>query len=246
MSSIYHISEEFAKIYDEIEANEGEITEEIEEALKITQESLKSKVRDYVSVIKSINDDIDAISVEQKRLKALSDSKKKLVDRLKDTILTAIDAFGDCNSKGVKFIDYGIGKVSIRRSTSVDVNSDNVKSIAKAIDFYMAATKANNQLDVESNIDFEELKAFLDDSDALPLTIDDLKHLDLEVKIKIPAYDLIDGSAYEIPKEIAKYSDNWEISPSVDKTNLKKCLTEDGSCAPNIAKLSNNKNLTIK
>lgn len=246
MSSIYQISEDFAKIYDEIEANDGEITEELSEALTITQESFRNKVKDYTSAIKMINNDIDAIATEQKRLKALSDTKKKLVERLKDILLTAIDAYGDCDSKGVKSVDYGTGRVSIRRSVAVSTNDDNIKDVATAISLYMGATKANNQLDVESNIDFEELKAFLNPEKDIPLTLDDLKHLNVELKVKLPVCDLLDGSAYEIPKEISKYTDIWDISASVDKTELKKCLTEDGSCAPNIAKLSNNKNLIIK
>ena len=59
--NIYEISQTLLDIHNELEENGGELTEELEKALTITQADFKQKVRDYASVIKQVNLDIAGI-----------------------------------------------------------------------------------------------------------------------------------------------------------------------------------------
>ena len=114
MASIYNIQQDLLEIFDQIEANEGEITPELEEQLNITQEQFKSKIKDYSNVIKMLETDIAAIKEEKARLSDLQKSKEKNIERLKKIMVEAIENFGDTTKTGGKYVDYGTGKVSVR------------------------------------------------------------------------------------------------------------------------------------
>ena len=242
--NIYQISQDLLSLFDEIEANGGEITPEQEQELAITQDALKDKVKSYVGVIQHYKDDLAAIKAEEARLKSLKDSKQKIIDRLSNVVIKAIDEFGDTTKAGAKFIEYPTGKVSIRKSESVEVDDNVVNHIV------------NNQLDVIDRIDKDiltdkiatmphKLGEVMIDS-GYNVTDADLNHITLDVSCQINLADILDGCAYDVVKEIAKHSLNFEAKPKISKTDLKNELKENGSCAPNIARLVTNKSLTIK
>lgn len=254
--NIYQISQDLLSLFDEIEANGGEITPEQEQELAITQDALKDKVKSYVGVIQHYKDDLAAIKAEEARLKALKDSKQKIIDRLSNVVIKAIDEFGDTTKAGAKFIEYSTGKVSIRKSEAVEVDENVVNHIVKALNTCVNNEIYNNQLDVIDRID----KDILTDKIAtMPhmlgdvmidsgynVTDADLNHITLDVSCQINLADILDGCAYDVVKEIAKHSLNFEAKPKISKTDLKNELKTNGSCAPNIARLVTNKSLTIK
>ena len=67
------------------------------------------------------------IKEEIARLKDLQKSKEKTIDNLKKIMAMAINAFGDTNKSGTKFLDYGTGKVSIRKFDSIEVDFITIK-----------------------------------------------------------------------------------------------------------------------
>ena len=254
--NIYQISQDLLSLFDEIEANCGEITPEQEQELAITQDALKDKVKSYVGVIQHYKDDLAAIKAEEARLKALKDSKQKIIDRLSNVVIKAIDEFGDTTKAGAKFIEYPTGKVSIRKSETVELDDNVITHIVKALNTCVNNEIYNNQLDVIDRIDRDVL---VDKIATMPhllgevmidsgynVTDDDLNHITLDVNCQINLADILDGCAYDVVREIAKHSLNFEAKPKISKTDLKTELKENGSCAPNIARLVTNKSLTIK
>lgn len=254
--NIYQISQDLLSLFDEIEANGGEITLEQEQELAITQDALKDKVKSYVGVIQHYKDDLAAIKAEEARLKALKDSKQKIIDRLSNVVIKAIDEFGDTTKAGAKFIEYPTGKVSIRKTESVEVDDNVVNHIVKALNTCVNNEIYNNQLDVIDRIDHDVL---VDKIATMPhmlgdvmidsgynVTDDDLNHITLEVSCQIQLADVLDGCAYDVVKEIAKHTLDFEAKSKISKTDLKTELKANGSCAPNIARLVTNKSLTIK
>ncbi len=253
--NIYQIKQEFLSIFDELEENGGELTDELEKQLAITQESFKDKIEAYTNVIKLLNSDIDNIKVEQKRLKDFADRKQKVIDRLKSVVIDAIEEFGDTKKSGVKYVDYGTGEVSIRRTKSVDVDKAIVDEIAKAVELVAYDARSTNQLDVADRLNPDTIIQFVatetkDDDDNVIggyiVNEDDLRHTNIELSVKVPLADLIDGKAYPIIREMAKNSVNFNAVASVPKSDIKKELEENGSCAPNIARLVENKSISIK
>ena len=75
--------------------------------------------------------DIAAIDAEAKRLAELKKSKAKVIERLSNTLIDAINQFGETSKSGSKFLDYGTGKVSIRRSVKCETDDDKLKCMAQ-------------------------------------------------------------------------------------------------------------------
>ena len=127
--SIFDIDRELLDIFEELEENGGELTPEIEEKLKLNEEEITSKVKNYVEYINKLKADKAAIKAEKDRLAALDKSKDNTIKSLTNLVLYAINAFGKEDKKGKKFFDWGTGKVSIRPSVSVEVDTNKIYHI---------------------------------------------------------------------------------------------------------------------
>lgn len=253
--NIYQLQTTLLEIFDELEENGGELTPELEEELKVTQESFKTKIKDYVSVIKSLTTHLTSIKEEQKRLKELYERKEKTISRLKDIVVDAIEKFGDTKRSGVKFIDYTTGQVSIRTTQAVDADEDLIKAVGLGLQDWLRFNKSDNQLDVTDKIDDSELTDLIsedvehNDGTYIPgykIDEDELNAVNAEIVVKIPIKDITSGTGYNAIKEIAKYTDDYSIKTTIDKTQVKTQLKENGSCLPHLAKLKTNKTITIK
>lgn len=252
MANIYQLQQNLLAIFDELEENGGELTPELEEQLAITEESFKSKVEDYTKVIHHYQDDLAAIKAETERLKRLKESKEKIVDRLKKVIIEAIEQFGETNKNGVKFIDFGTGKVSIRNTQAVQLYDDNIEHIVKCLIDILDIETYNNQLDVIDKINEE---ALIDRVASMPMgncevginvSKEDLDHVSLVLTTGFPLTDVLNGKAWNAIKEVIKNNPHFILGSNISKTNLKEDLKINGACAPMIGKLVTNKSLTIK
>lgn len=244
--NIYQIQQDLLAIFDELEDNGGELTEELEQKLAITQEEFKDKVEDYTNVIKSLDADMNAIKAEQARLKALYDRKENVAKKLKEIIINAINEFGDTKKSGVKYLDYGTGEVSVRKTQAVEVNEPLVKYVGDYLGRMVTFNKECNQLGVIDHIEKSEIVTDVAQNTDMTVGGDDLDHINVDLSITIPLKDLATGEGYPALREIAKYSDFYKLSTSVSKSAIKPELKENGSCMPNLAKLSTNESLTIK
>ena len=113
MISLYKINENMLSLLSVIEANEGELTDEVLEQLEINNEDLQTKSESYIAVIKNreaLNTQIDD---ELKRLQAMKKANNNLVLRLKNSLLNAVNIFGE--------FEVGLIKFGIRKSTTVEV-----------------------------------------------------------------------------------------------------------------------------
>jgi len=102
----------------DIEENDGELTDEFLAQLEITNEELAEKSEGYLAIIKQ-REALDVqIKEEIKRLQAMKKANDNLVSRLKNSLLNAVNIFGE--------FEVGLVKFWTRKSTSVyveDVNS---------------------------------------------------------------------------------------------------------------------------
>lgn len=252
MANIYQLQQDLLAIFDELEENGGELTPELEAQLAITEESFKSKVEDYTKVIHHYQDDLNAIKAETERLKRLKESKERIIERLKKVVLEAVNNFGETNKNGVKFIDFGTGKVSTRNSQAVQLYDDNIEHIITCLNDILDIEAENNQLDVISHINKE---ALIDKIASTPMggaevglavSDDDLDHVSLCLTTGFTLNDVLNGNAWPALKEVIKNNPHFVLASSISKTGLKEELKINGACAPKIAKLVNNQSLTIK
>ena len=198
MASIFNIQQDLYSIFDSIEENEGEITPELEEALTIKREEFSTKIQGYVAFIKQLELDNKGIKEEIARLKDLQKSKEKTIDNLKKIMAMAIDAFGDTNKSGTKFLDYGTGKVSIRKSDSIEVDEEGTKQFVNRFFRYFnwlhfTNTANQQELDVKDIIDFCNKNKQDDEEDIVETdyTDDDLTNLQANLDFKVNLKDLI-------------------------------------------------------
>jgi hypothetical protein len=92
MSNLFQITAKARELAFALES--GELTPELENELIINQEELQHKSVNYGYVIKSFESDLSLIDEEIKRLQALKKAKIAAVDRMKETVLYAMNIYG--------------------------------------------------------------------------------------------------------------------------------------------------------
>lgn len=253
MASIFNIQQDLYSIFDSIEENEGEITPELEEALTIKREEFSTKIQGYVAFIKQLELDNKGIKEEIARLKDLQKSKEKTIDNLKKIMAMAINAFGDTNKSGTKFLDYGTGKVSIRKSDSIEVDEEGTKQFVNRFFRYFnwlhfTNTADQQELDVKDIIDFCNKNKQDDEEDIVETnyTDDDLTNLQANLDFKVNLKDLITNpNGLKLINSLLDYKVLATIKPSVDKTEVKKEVKSSGDI-PTFAKYVIKDNVVIK
>ena len=120
MKSIYNIETEYLALIEQIETNQGELTEELTEALAINQQELEVKSLRYVQVMKTMDGEVDFIDNEIKRLQSLKKSRVNVVTRLKETISQAMELYE------VDEIQTPLVKINFRKSSSVVIEDVNL------------------------------------------------------------------------------------------------------------------------
>ena len=253
MASIFNIQQDLYAIFNSIEENEGELTPELEEALTIKREEFSTKIQGYVAFIKQLELDNKGIKEEIARLKDLQKSKERTIDNLKKIMAMAIDEFGDTNKTGTKFLDYGTGKVSIRKSDSIEVDEEGTKQFVNRFFRYFnwlhfTNTANQQELDVKDIVDFCNKTKQDDEEDVIETnyTDDDLNNLQANLDFKVNLKDLITNpDGLKLINSLLDYKVLATIKPSVDKTEVKKEVKSNGEI-PTFAKYVIKDNVIIK
>jgi uncharacterized protein (DUF342 family) len=118
--SIYQISTELQSIFNQIEDNDGIISEEMENALMITQEQLEQKGIGYGYKCLDIDAEIGNIDAEIERLTKYKEQNKKLKERLKTTLSVAMQHFG------IDELKTSTLKINFRKSESVEITNEDL------------------------------------------------------------------------------------------------------------------------
>lgn len=244
MASIFEIQNDMLRAFQAIEDNDGDITPEIEMALNIGKDNLKNKIKSYVAVVKLLQNDISLIKEETDRLKSLKTNKERTIDWLKSTMIKAIEQFGDIDKKGQKFIDYGLGKVSITNREVAQVDEEDVEDFTTNLIHHLTWLNMNNQLD-SSIVTTNDLLESINESRENKLNLDELKYIDADIQINISLSDLIDTSkGFNLAKALIKFN-QFKIKSKVDKTEIKG-LYKDDMCIPKFSQIVESKSINIK
>ena len=252
--NIFQLAYELQDIINELEENGGEITPEIEEQLDINQEGVKHKVEAYTQVIHQLEADIEAIKVESKRLADLKKRKEATIESVKKLILYAIDMFGETAKSGSKFIDFGTGKVSTRKSESLDIDTDAYNKLANDIKHIICWAGFINQpeaVDLSINNLITKLSEDRNEANSedyqygFIATEDDLQAATANLTIPIAIRELTTDKMNELIQAIARLANaRLEVKVDVDKQYLKNTQKSDGNCK--LSKLIKKTNVIIK
>lgn len=255
--NIWQIQQDILAIFDELEENGGELTEELEQQLAISQEDFRSKVESYTNVIKSIKADVAAIDEETKRLANLKKSKNALIDRLSKVIIDAVDKFGETTKSGNKTFDYGTGKVSVRNTVKCETDDDKIKCIATEYANTIAFENMLKGASVRENITFEELiqkckehKNISENGvfdEPYDVTKEDIELSSFDITIRAGMEDMICDEGYKTIKRLSDvFGRDVSITPKVDKTRIKNYINNEENNDITIGKLVPNQTLSIK
>lgn len=251
--SIFDIDKELYSLYDEIEETGGEITPEMEEKLEINGQEMTNKVKNITNFINNLNADILAIKSETDRLAKLKKSKENTIKGLTNLVLFAIKKYGKEDKSGKKWIDWGTGKVTIRKSETIEVNSKKLEAINDMLKVTFANGIYTGTLNQNSSVDEQALLDAIVNTakdsgnyECSEIEIEDLNDVNIEVTVPVKLTDLLKGDGYQLMTNIGAVNrDGWKFKPSIDKKLMKVKIKDDGFVS-NIAEVVENDNLTIK
>lgn len=245
--NIFQISKDLQDIFAELEENGGDLTDELEQKLAVSQANFKSKVKSYGEVIKQAEADIKLADDEIARLKDIKESKKKAIERLKSVIIWACTMYGDTTKAGNKFIDYGTGKVSVRNTEKVEVDDDKADKVVSSVISYIRALNFTQELDFASSIDKEDcIKAIETTEDGVHISSDEFDSIPANFSFDLKLKDILEGEGLAFLQQIFKVANNIKTKSNVSKTALKEILLDDTKDISGLAKLVENKTVTIK
>ena len=253
--NIWQIQQDLLAIFDELEENGGELTEELEEKLTISKENFKTKVEGYINVIKQVKSDIAAIDQESKRLAELKKSKNAVIERLTKVLVPAIQNFGDVSKSGSAFVDYGTGKVSIRSTQKVELDDDKLECMAneyaKCLSFERMLGAASNRENITHEEMIQRCKEHKNTNldivvdEPYDITNDDIDYSSFDISITAGMEDMLCGQGYKAIKNLAEtFGKDIVITPKISKDRIKQAIASEENIS--IGTIVPNKILTIK
>lgn len=252
MANIFEISEDLLATIAEIEENDGEVSKDLIEHLAIKQDELKDKIKSYSNVVKILENEQSLIKEEISRLKTLFDSKSKTIERLKAIMIKAVEQFGETTKNGGKYIDYGLGKVSVRNTEAIEVDES---MINRFVNRYLTGLKwyeQTNQLSEEFIQDGDLLNYANNagndemEEDIVIFTPKDLYNLKADINVNITLDELLTSrQGFNLAKALTEYG-IFNVKAKADKTAIKKEAKSEEHYMPVFANLVQNQSLTIK
>ncbi len=118
--NLYEITQEQIDLNNMLEESMGELTPELEEALKLNRENFSMKADSYVKAIKNYKAEADAIAEEIKKLQDKKKVCENAINRMKTALCDAMQIFD------MKKVQAGIFKVSLTTSEAVNIIDEEV------------------------------------------------------------------------------------------------------------------------
>lgn len=254
MASLYNISSEILRIFENVENNEGEITDEEYNSLIIKQEELKTKLDCYVKAVKEFNASAAFCKTEKKSI----DDRKKIYEnrvlRLKKAMLDAVNNFGELG-KNNKFIELESCRLYTKASTAVNVDEDRVNLFMTHFEKFLREVVNGDVLYTGEDVDLQGILDVINTNieaeqgyGFVPFTLNDLTTFKIGIKSTATIYELF-RSHKDAILEYAHNPFTSEISNETAKEDWKTIITvadEQGTAKPTMAELVRNESLIIK
>jgi len=115
MSNLYNITQEYLDIASKLMELDGELTDELNEALAINKNDLETKATNYAYVILQAQMDSEIIDKEIERLMSAKARRTNMIARLKERVKNAMQIYG------IDKVESPTLKLSLRKSEAVEV-----------------------------------------------------------------------------------------------------------------------------
>lgn len=235
--NIFNISQELEDIFYQIEENGGEITPELEERLAITEDKLHDKLDSYRRVYSKFISDAKTCKEEETRIAKLRKTKESQAERLKDTMLAAVQQFGALGKSGNRLINLPDAKLYTKASacTEVDLNRSSIL-MQIFLDIYHIGWEQYT-LDIQlcrmteqellDRINKKLVESYPNE-EVIPFTMDDLYGLKINFNFNYSLAQLNNPASFSL---LQAWFDNAEdnqnsISGDVNKTDVKNRIKD--------------------
>lgn len=253
MASLYKISEDILRIFNDIENAEGEITDEQYDTLCIKQEELKTKLDAYVKAIKSWEVDEKALKDEKKRFNDRQNVFKNRIERLKKATLDAVITFGE-HGKTNMFIELPNFRLFSRASQSIEVDEVRVRIFMEEFERYVRELVDADILYTGKDVDLQGILDCINANvranhgdDFEPYTINDLIAMKISINQTASVYDLFkSGLALNLYGKEPIYTHMENVTSKDDWKTIIESSKIAKTSAPTIAKVVTNQSLQIK
>lgn len=105
MANIYDLKASYLMVQEMIEAGD----DSLESVLETIEDEIEAKADGYASIIANLTSDIEGLKAEEKRLKERRTAYEKSIERLKETLYTAMKQTGKTKFKTERF-NFSIAK----------------------------------------------------------------------------------------------------------------------------------------
>lgn len=262
METLFQIEQNLLNVFNQIEENGGELTDELAEQLDINQENLITKLTNYVNYINKLDSDISTCKSEKKRIDELSKTRNNRANRLKALILDAVVKFGQKGKTGNSVIELPTYKLFTKNTTNIEVNENRANLLAEA--FIHTISQLNRDGLLVIGQDLTEYDGFLETLNEIakeiafnsnreftePFNMADLIYTPIKIgKINTISNMLVNDTI--LLKAVADNLIGVQAEPILSKTDIKVALDDiDNMNNPEvkytIANKVNNVSLTIK
>lgn len=254
MASLYEISNDILRIFNEVEQAEGEITDEQYNELSIKQEELKEKLDSYVKAIKVWQVDEQALKDEKKRFNDKQNVYKNRIERLKKAMLEAVINFGE-TGKNNKFIELPTVRIFTKTTQSIEFNEPRINILINKFRDLIRELVQQGVLYTGEDVD---LIGILDSinaqciaefgEDFSPFNMSDLKHIKINISYTDTIEELLKNNPY-ILQHLGKEVFRTEVVNATSKDEMKRvinvCQTLEQD-QPTVGIIVNNQSIQFK
>lgn len=146
--TIFEIQKDLNDIYEALEANGGEVTEELADRLNITESNYSDKLEKYYNMIKMQQSELELIKSEVDKYKVYKKRVDTLKDKLSNVVTQSLKVFGTPTKSGGYEYKKPTFRFLVSPSATYDINKDLVAEVKCAfIDLVQECLSNDIELD---------------------------------------------------------------------------------------------------
>lgn len=250
--SIFNIEADLEAIFMELEDNGGELTPEIEEKLKITQENFENKVSKYVKAIRYYEDNVSILKGRKKGIDDLLKVRENRAKRLRAVITDAVSRYGIKGKSGNRVFELWDAKLFTRNTEAVELKEDRIAILTKEFFDYARELYRQGILETGEDIDptgmLEAINAVCVakyGEDFVPFTMGDFANTRYKISFDLTPKELLTDTQY-ILKAFSALTYCSDVAFCTPKDSIKGYIKTIDESDLSIAELKVNTSITIK
>lgn len=250
--SIFNVEADLEAIFMELEDNGGELTPEIEEKLKITQENFENKVSKYVKAIRYYEDNVSILKGRKKGIDDLLKVRENRAKRLRAVITDAVSRYGIKGKSGNRVFELWDAKLFTRNTEAVELKEDRIAILTEEFFDYARELYRQGILETGEDIDptgmLEAINAVCVakyGEDFVPFTMGDFANTRYKISFDLTPKELLTDTQY-ILKAFSALTYCSDVAFCTPKDSIKGYIKTIDESDLSIAELKVNTSISIK